>query len=270
MNIIIETITPKIAEAWINSNKSNRKLRDGIVEKYADDMKHGRWTNCPEPISFYDDGDLADGQHRLFAIIESDTEQTFPIARGLRRQDGLNLNTGLTRTLVDNARISKTDTDLSKALIATARAMEFGNISIGRSVSNGEALTLVQKHREAASFACSTVRNKSLLCGSVVKGAVGRAYAAGVDPDKLRRFCDVLGSGLYNGDFETAAIAIRNYLLEKGAVLSSSGLWVDTFLKTQNAIRYFVEGRKLTVIRGVAEEAYPLKKPAAKKTVKAK
>lgn len=264
MQIVIETVTPKIAEGWLNANKSNRRLRDGIVEKYADDMKHGRWTTCPEPISFYTDGDLADGQHRLFAIIESDTPQTFPIARGLKREDGLNLNTGLGRTLVDNARISKTDDGLSKALIATARAMEFGTISVGRSVSNGETLDIVDRHREAAAFAASEVRRKPLLCGAVVTGAVGRAYAAGADHDKLRRFCDVLGTGLYNGDTETAAVAIRNYLLEKGAVLSSSGLWVDTFMKEQNAIRYFTEGRKLTVIKSVSEEAYPLKKTRRK------
>jgi len=264
MIITVESVGPKAAEAWLNANKSNRRLRDGIVEKYAADMKSGRWTSCPEPISFYDDGDVADGQHRLFAIIESDTEQIFPICRGLKRVDGLNLNTGLSRTLVDNARISKTDDGLSKALISTARAIEFGTISVGRTVSNGETLAIVAKHREAAAFACSEVRRKSLLCGTVVTGAVGRAYAAGVDHDKLRRFCDVLGCGLYNGDNETPAIAIRNYLLEKGAVLSSSGLWVDTFMKVQNAIRYFVDGRKLTVIKGVSEEAYPLVKQRAK------
>jgi hypothetical protein len=262
MNITIETITPKIAEAWINANKSNRRLRDGVVERYADDMSNGRWTSCPEPISFYEDGDLADGQHRLFAIIESDTQQIFPVVRGLKRADGLNLNTGLGRTLVDNARISKSDDGLSRALISTARAMEFGTAVVGRSVSNGETLEIVNKHREAASFAASEVRRKSLLCGAVVMGAVGRAYAAGVDVDKLRRFCDVLGTGLYDGERETAAVAIRNYLLEKGAVLSSSGLWVDTFMKVQNAIRYFADGKKLTVIKAVSEEAYPLRKSA--------
>lgn len=97
MNIVLETVTPKLAEAWINANKSNRKLREGLVEKYACDMRAGKWTQCPEPISFYADGDLADGQHRLFAIIESDTTQEFPIARGLSREAGLNINTGAGR-----------------------------------------------------------------------------------------------------------------------------------------------------------------------------
>lgn len=76
MQLTVEKITPKIAEAWLNANTCNRKLRDGIVERYAADMTAGKWTECPEPISFYVDGDLADGQHRLFAITESGTTQT--------------------------------------------------------------------------------------------------------------------------------------------------------------------------------------------------
>lgn len=265
MHIVIETITPKAAEAMLNANKSNRTLRDGVVEKYAADMGAGRWTACPEPISFYEDGDLADGQHRLFAIIESGKPQEFPVARGVPREAGLNINTGLSRSLIDNARISKTGGELSRAMIACARAMEFGTSTFGRGVSNGETLAIVEKHREAAAFAAKEVRRKPLLCGATVLAAVGRAYAAGVDQDRLRRFCDVLGTGLYQGDGETAAIALRNHLLEKGSVLSSAGLWKETFLKAQNAIAYFVQGRKLTTIRTVAEEAYPLKKQRIKK-----
>ena len=270
MNINIELVTPSKAENWLNSNKGNRKMRDGVAERYADDMKNGRWTSCPEPIAFYEDGDLADGQHRLWAIVDSGVSVSFPIARGLTRADGLNINTGLSRSLIDNARISGADTDLSRALIATARAMHFGTIAIGRSVSNAETLEIVEQHREAASFAASSVRRKNLLCGAVVSGAVARAYAAGEPRDKLTRFCEVLGSGLYNGDNETAAIALRNYLMSKGAVLSSSGLWVDTFLKVQNAIRYFVAGKKLTIIKAVADEAYPLKAQPTKAKASAK
>ena len=56
---------------------------------------------CPEPIAFYDDGDLADGQHRLWAIVDSGMPIEFPIARGLSRADGLNINTGLGRSLAE-------------------------------------------------------------------------------------------------------------------------------------------------------------------------
>ena len=276
MNIVIETVTPKVAEAWLNANKSNRRLRDGVYEKYAEDMRNGRWTNCPEPISFYIDGDIADGQQRLWAIIESGTSQTFPIARGLSRSDGLNLNTGLGRSIIDNARISGVDTGLTPAVISAARAIEHGTSggrNVGRALSNAETLLMVNTYREAATFAASAVKRKQLLCGAVVLGAVGRAWMHEVDRDRLQRFCDVLGTGFYEGAGETAAITLRNYLQAKGAVASSSALWRDTFLKCQNAIWYFMREKKLTAIKVVTEEVYPLaaaKKARASRTGMAK
>lgn len=266
MNIVLETVTPKLAEAWINANKSNRKLREGLVEKYTCDMRAGKWTQCPEPISFYADGDLADGQHRLFAIIESDTTQEFPIARGLSREAGLNINTGAGRTLIDNARISGADTSLSPTLIAAAKAIEFGSLQwTGKGISNAETLSVVERHRAAAHFAATHVKRKQLLCGATVLGAVGRAWYVEPDKNRIVRFCEVLGSGFYEGDAETAAVTLRNYLLAKGSTASSSGLWHDTFLKAQNALSYFMRGKKLTTIKSVAEEIYPLTKRPKRK-----
>jgi len=264
MELTVENITPDKATRWLNANRSNRKMREGVAEKYADDMKHGRWTNCPEPISFYTDGDLADGQHRLWAIIDSGKTVRMPVARGLSREDGLNLNTGLTRSLVDNARISGADKDLSNALLGAARSIASGAAAAG-SVSGAARLQMVEDHREAASWAVSNVKKTKLLCNAVVLGAVGRAFYYEADKDKLKRFCDVFGTGFSDGDQESAAIAIRNYMLAKGSSASSAAMWRDTFLKLQNAIRYFMQGKKLTIIKGVAEEAYPLKVARAKK-----
>lgn len=265
MQITIESISPKVAEAWLSSNKSNRQMRSGVAERYAKDMTSGGWTECPEPISFYADGDVADGQHRLWAIIESGTTQTFPVLRGLSRAAGLNINTGLNRSIVDNARISGTDDGLNNTLISAANAIHHGSC-VRDKQSASTAVKVVAEHREAAEFACRHVKRVRLLCGSVVLGAVGRAWYHEPDKDKLVRFCDVLGTGFYDGNGETAAISMRNYLLTKGSLASSSALWRDTFLKTQMAIHNFVRGRKIGVIKGVAEDAYPLgKRKAVKK-----
>jgi hypothetical protein len=89
----LESITPKKAEHYLNRNTSNRKLREGVVERYASDMAGGRWTKCAAPIVFYEDGEIADGQHRLFAIIESGKSQKFFVMRDLPRDAGLNIDT---------------------------------------------------------------------------------------------------------------------------------------------------------------------------------
>lgn len=67
-----EIITPEIAKAYLRHNKKNRNLRRHDVRMYAKDMKHGKWQLSPQGVSFYENGDLADGQHRLEAVIEAD------------------------------------------------------------------------------------------------------------------------------------------------------------------------------------------------------
>lgn len=257
MDIRIETISPNAATNYLNANRSNRKLRDGVVERYADDMKNGRWTECPEPISFYTDGDLADGQHRLWAIVEANIPITFPVARGLSREAGLNINTGLNRSLVDNARISGADKQVSNELIAVARAFEEG-AKTNRAMSNSARLELVERHRDPCMWAISHGPRDKMLRNALTITALARAYANGIKPEKLARFAEVLSTGFMSGDNETAAIAMRNYLIERGSASSTTTLWRDTFLKAQNAIAYFANGKKLTVIKAVKEEAYPL------------
>lgn len=259
MHITIETITPKMAESWLNLNTNNRPLREGVAEKYAADMKAGDWTNCPEPISFYADNSLADGQHRLYAIVESGVSVRMPVARGLSKIDGLNINTGLTRGLVDNARIAGVSDGLSNTLIALARHYIDGN-HVSKAMSNAQKLDMVARAGEPAQWAASHVRKHRYLCGTAIGAAVARARSHGVSEDRLLEFCAVLGTGVMEGPQDRAAIAIRNYLLSQGPAASITSNWRDTFIKVQNAIAYFMRGEPLSVIRGVKDEAYPLKK----------
>lgn len=266
METTVMNVTPAMAEQWLNANKTNRSMRGGVAEQYANDMRAGRWTQCTAPIAFYDDGDLADGQHRLFAVADSGITQRFVVMRGLAREDGLNIDTGLGRTVVDNGRISGLDPGLSPALVGTARATAHGMPSSGR-LSNAQKLEIVNEHREAASYAISKMPHTKNICNSAVLGAVARAWYYETDLDRLEKFCKALGTGFSDGDADSAAVAMRNYLLSNGGLASTTAMWRDTFLKTQNAIHYFMKRQRLTVIKGVKDEAYPLakkRKPAVK------
>lgn len=257
MDATIENVTPTKAEKYLNLNSSNRKLRPGVAEKYARCLRDGTWTECPEPISFYEDNEVADGQHRLWAIVDSGVAVRCVIVRGLPRSAGLNINTGLARTLVDNSRIAGLGDDLSNELLATSRAVEVG-AATSRAQSYSERLAYVDKHREASKWAMANGPRGRGLRNAITLAAVARAYYHEPDKDRLHRFGDVVSTGFSDGNYESAAIAIRNYLQAKGAQAASQALWRDTFLKVQNAIRYFMLSRPLTVIKVVSDEAYPL------------
>lgn len=255
-----ETITPAKAKQWLNHNNNNRNLREGVAEKYAADMRNGKWTQCTSPIWFYENGDIADGQHRLWAIVESGKEQDFLVGRGLKMEDGFNIDTGAPRSLIDNARISGSDLELSTTLISVCRGIEEGDRSIVQ-FSNAQKLEIVAKHREAALFAMTHGAHGTRLRNAMINAAVGRAWYYEGDKERLQAFGKILSTGFADGNRDAAAIALRNYMLAgKAPRAADQTQWRDTFLKAQNAIHYFMRGRSLSVIKGIADEAYPLKK----------
>tara|TARA_R110000868_G_scaffold334501_1_gene595235 strand:+ start:88 stop:1050 length:963 start_codon:yes stop_codon:yes gene_type:complete len=253
--LAVEEISPEKAEEYLAKNGNNRHLRDSVVERYTSDMVSGGWTQCVAPIVFYEDGALGDGQHRLQAVVESGTTQTFIVMRGVPHPAGLNIDTGLTRNVVDNGRISGANKNLSNSLIAAARAINDG-FRVASGSSNAIKIAIVEKHYEAATFATKFGPKTKLLNKSVLSGAIGRAWYHEEDKEKLKRFCDVVDTGFSAGIHETAAVSCRNFLLAHGQVSTLTVNWRNTFLRMQNAIWYFMRGEALTVLKSVGDEAY--------------
>ncbi len=67
------TITPQMATKWLEGNTHNRPLRNRDVELFATAMENGQWCLNGESIIFDNTGRLLDGQHRLWACVESNT-----------------------------------------------------------------------------------------------------------------------------------------------------------------------------------------------------
>lgn len=76
-NIAVHTITPPQAAILFSDNNQdrNRDLSLAKVRAYAAAMSRGEWKVTHQGIAFYSDGTVADGQHRLGAIVVSDIPQ---------------------------------------------------------------------------------------------------------------------------------------------------------------------------------------------------
>lgn len=94
----IVEINPKKAVEMLTKNKHNRKKRPGHVAFLARAMRIGSFETTHQGIAFDDNGDLVDGQHRLYAIVESNTTQTMLVTYGV---SSVNLDNGLSRTMTD-------------------------------------------------------------------------------------------------------------------------------------------------------------------------
>ena len=66
-------IKPEMARQWLDLyNTKNRKLSETHAMKLGCDLLEGRWVYNAEPIRFTCEGVISDGQHRLFASVESE------------------------------------------------------------------------------------------------------------------------------------------------------------------------------------------------------
>lgn len=132
--ITLEVIDPTLAADYLKQNHGNRKLRPRVVAALADDMSNDKWAWNGEAIKFGRDGRLQDGQHRLAAIVESNTAQSFLVIRGLAAGARVTMDTGVRRTFAD---VLHFDGEANyNTLAATVRAVTAWERGTYRSASN--------------------------------------------------------------------------------------------------------------------------------------
>lgn len=92
-----EVITPEIAAEYLKRNTFNRPLIKRAVQIYADTIRKGQWLLTSQGISFNNNGELIDGQHRLTAIIEAGIPVEMLVFRGVSNAAFQVLDTGKNR-----------------------------------------------------------------------------------------------------------------------------------------------------------------------------
>jgi len=95
--IELVTISPAYANELLESNSLNRNIRDHKVTQYATSMKQGRWVVNGESIKVSKTGRLLDGQHRLWACVEAETDFKTYLVTGLADEVFSTIDTGLPR-----------------------------------------------------------------------------------------------------------------------------------------------------------------------------
>ena len=97
----LRCVTPSQAEKWLKNNTWNRRLERRRVDRLVRELKAGNWRLNGDAIRFYDDGTIADGQHRLTAVFESGVSIDSLIVRHLPREVMPTIDRGRTRQTTD-------------------------------------------------------------------------------------------------------------------------------------------------------------------------
>lgn len=97
-------VTPEMAFKWLDeANTKNRKVRTRNVMQMAADMVAGKWRGTNgQPIHFDTLGRLVNGQHRLWACVESKVPFDTLMVTGVDPEDYSTIDTGKTKTMADH------------------------------------------------------------------------------------------------------------------------------------------------------------------------
>jgi len=94
-------IDPTTAAAFLDKNTDNRPIGQNRVEAFARVMKNGGWKVNNQAIGFDVDGNLIDGQHRLWAIVESGITVRISVAYNVAKDAIKTIDRGATRSIAE-------------------------------------------------------------------------------------------------------------------------------------------------------------------------
>jgi hypothetical protein len=252
------TITPAKALEWLeNANIRNRPVCQSHVNKLARDLKSGQWRPTHEGIAFDVHGVLLDGQHRLWAIVESRTPLQTLVFYNVPRDSIMVINGGRIRTVVDRLKLANRDGNVSSHHTSTLRAM-LGGYGALPTLTVQETSEVLAKHRAAVEFAvkhlsCGQVKG---ICNATTRAVIARAWYS-ADPDRLIQFCDILTRGIV-GHIPSATVIVA---LRQSLMMTKDGSAAarrERYGKTQRALRAFLNNEPIVKLLSAAKELYPL------------
>jgi hypothetical protein len=83
--IELVTITPKMAIELLEKNTCNRPMRQNHINDIARQIAAGEWKFNGDSVKIDTNGDIADGQHRLWAVVEAKAPVDSVIVYGVSR-----------------------------------------------------------------------------------------------------------------------------------------------------------------------------------------
>lgn len=262
LNTAIITVTPSIAAQWLQANTQNRHLRQDRVNDYANQIKAGQFMTTHQGIAFYDDGTLADGQHRLSAIVQAGVPVKMLVTQGLPRLTSQVIDQNTPRMAHDAIRISGQGDWITNNVVAMVRFLlsNMGTDMHPKSIQ--EIAAYANKYRTELEWINQTVnrKRKKYISHAGLAATYFCAIHAGVPRSTIHRFYEIMITGEINGPYENAAIRLREFLM------ATPGAWIgstrpETVRRVQRAMNAFAAGSPLAKLYATDKLTYPVPAP---------
>lgn len=251
----VETVTPEQATRYLEGNTHNRPIKGGTVDDYASQMKRKLWLLNGEAIVFDFTGKLLDGQHRLWACIESQTSFETVIVRGVDPDTFSTIDTGSKRSAGDVLHIAGIAKNEKTVAAAACVCLDYraGIIKTGgkgklvgglkRTTTRTDVLKFVEKNPQLQTWVERALSQSTWV----------RPYAANISAVlylgslKYREQAEEFMVGWLSGEnlgSKSPVLALRNRLGTEKRMLRATR--VGLIIHAWNA---FVDKRPLSMIR---------------------
>jgi hypothetical protein len=256
MKVVVEKVDARRAhqllDAAARAGQKQRHLSEKRVEKFAHAMISGQWQLTHQAIGIDKDGIMIDGQHRMAAVIRSNTTQEFLIAYEAEPSTFDVIDTGQARTASDILSIAGY-ANVNQIAAAARILLSYdlvkgtkGNIaSTGRQFTNADILKFVEGPRgDILVHAVNEATNISSQVGrfgarSWLAAGVVLLMESGVHRDIAKEFLIKMRTGemLAAG---SPILAMRRWIMSDGGWVSNTAadrqtVGLSVFIKTLNA-----------------------------------
>ncbi len=257
--------TPTMAGDILETRAPNRPIRQRRVDMYAQDIHHRQWVQNGETIKFDRLGRLMDGQHRLWAVLESGTSQLFSVALGLEPEAQATIDTGAARAFSDvlaiDGGINTRATAAVLRMIWSYEHLTWG----GRMPTHTEMAAVLDRFPEVPEWVTRSRTSGLMRLGQTASLCFVATMGARIQHDAAVTFLDALDSG--------AGLAVGNPILtlrERMRSWRTDGLGavsgdaarrhiIGVMIKAWNA---HLAGRDIRMLKLSPVEAFPAFDPA--------
>lgn len=192
IKIEIKKIAPKYAAELLKHNECNREINFRQVSILKDKILRGEWKSVTcDAIGIYEDGTVANGQHRLMAIQLSGQTVKSLFISGIPKSSSISIDTGRARSAFDNVKIATGEDWYTRRLAA---AVSLASKQRNKELTHEDHLEIVKNYSEKLKFVKSISEgNLSRELGRYVTAACICAYLNDdmADDYMLKRFFDI-------------------------------------------------------------------------------
>lgn len=254
-------ITPEWSSWALETyNKHNRKRVERVVERYSDEIRANTFRLTHQGIAFSSEPTaLIDGQHRLFAIVETGIAIPLRIFTEQDQENQLVVDDHKIRSVADAFTLSGLAVSNQEVAIANAfRAGPSPSTTKGR-MSKSQMRDFVSEHIDAIRFALSCRTCKVRGLSAPVLAVAARAYYH-ADVNRIRQFfrpvCD--GVAIKDDSSINTPLALRRYLTETSSGATGSSAKSELYRKTQRMLRAYLDEEELLKCIGTDKDLFPL------------